>query len=267
MSDILPLSIGVLPTHNHYGLRNTQALAGVSHVWQDFFARALAEQLGETSDALAAKTPAPADPSVEPREGADLLAQILTQRECDVKDTEIAPPEPLFLPIAEFETELLPPAATPFPEEEVIAQQRQQAFESEWVRPIVLNAGQPLPEPGPAPQPRPLHLPIAEFELDLLPPAAVPFPEDEIVAQQRQQNFESGWVRPIVLTAGQPLPEPGPAPQPKPLFLPIAEFELDLLPPAATPYPEEELLAQQKALDFDYYWARPLVTHNLRLAA
>ncbi|WEJ06922.1 energy transducer TonB [Pseudomonas sp. FJ2-5-13] len=206
MSDILPLSIGVLPTHNHYGLRNTQALAGVSHVWQDFFARALAEQLGETPDALAANAPAPADPTVEPREGADLLAQILTQRECDVKDTEIVPPAPLFLPIAEFETELLPPAATPFPEEEVIAQQRQQDFESGWVRPIVLNAGQPLPEPGPAPQPRPLHLPIAEFELDLLPPAA-------------------------------------------------------------TPYPEEELLAQQKALDFDYYWARPLVTHNLRLAA
>jgi hypothetical protein len=24
---------------------------------------------------------------------------------------------------------------------------------------------------------------------------------------------------------------------------------------------------QQKALDFDYYWARPLITHNLRLAA
>ncbi|NWN65340.1 energy transducer TonB, partial [Pseudomonas sp. MAFF 301512] len=52
MSDILPLTIGVLPTHNHYGLRNTQALAGVSHVWQDFFARALAEQLGEGPDAL-----------------------------------------------------------------------------------------------------------------------------------------------------------------------------------------------------------------------
>ncbi|MEW5710867.1 energy transducer TonB [Pseudomonas sp. SB113] len=203
MSDILPLTIGVLPTHNHYGLRNTQALAGVSHVWQDFFARALAEQLGETPDALAAKAP---DPAVEPSAGADLLSQILTQRECDVKDTEIAPPEPLFLPIAEFETELLPPAATPFPQE-------------------------------------------------------------EIVAQQRQQNFESGWVRPIVLTAGQPLPEPGPAPEPRPLHLPIAEFELDLLPPPATPYPTEELLAQQKALDFDYHWARPLITHNLRLAA
>ncbi|WP_313057541.1 energy transducer TonB [Pseudomonas rhodesiae] len=206
MSDILPLTIGVLPTHNHYGLRNTQALAGVSHVWQDFFARALAEQLGETPDAPAAEATAPLDPAVEPSAGADLLSQILTQRECDVKDTEIAPPEPLFLPIAEFETELLPPAATPFPEE-------------------------------------------------------------EIVAQQRQQNFESGWVRPIVLAAGQPLPEPGPAPEPRALHLPIAEFELDLLPPPPTPYSEEALVEQQKALDFDYYWARPLITHNLRLAA
>jgi hypothetical protein len=49
--------------------------------------------------------------------------------------------------------------------------------------------------------------------------------------------------------------------------LPIAEFELDLLPPPPTPYPEEALVEQQKALDFDYYWARPLITHNLRLAA
>ena len=139
MSDILPLTIGVLPTHNHYGLRNTQALAGVSHVWQDFFARALAEQLGETPDALAAKAPAPADPAVEPREGADLLAQILTQRECDVKDTEIAPPEPLFLPIAEFETDLLPPAATPYPEEELLAQQKALDFDYYWARPLVTH--------------------------------------------------------------------------------------------------------------------------------
>ncbi|AZF30723.1 Periplasmic protein TonB [Pseudomonas sp. R4-35-07] len=206
MSDILPLTIGVLPTHNHYGLRNTQALAGVSHVWQDFFARALAEQLGATPGALAAMATAPKDPAVEPGEGADLLAQILTQRECDVKDIAIAPPEPLFLPIAEFETELLPPAAPPFPDE-------------------------------------------------------------DIIAQQRQQNFESGWVRPIVLSAGQPVAEPGPAPQPRPLHLPIAEFELDLLPPAATPFTEQALAEQQKALDFDYHWARPLIANNLRLAA
>jgi hypothetical protein len=199
MSDILPLTIGVLPTHNNYGLRNTQALAGVSHVWQDFFARALAEQLGETPDALAAKASAPLDPAVEPSAGADLLSQILTQRECDVKDTEIAPPEPLFLPIAEFETELLPPPATPFPQEEIVAQQRQQSFESGWVRPIVLSAGQPLPEPGPAPQPRPLHLPIAEFELDLLPPAATPFPQEELVAQQKALDFDYHWARPLVV--------------------------------------------------------------------
>ena len=206
MSDIHSLFTGVLPTHNHFGLRNTQALAGVSHVWQDFFARALAEQLGQEPGAQVAADPVPVDASVEPSAGSDLLTQIVTQRHCDVQDTEIAPPEPLFLP-------------------------------------------------------------IAEFELDLLPPAAVPFPEDEIVAQQRQQNFESGWVRPIVLTAGQPVPEPGPAPQPKPLFLPIAEFELDLLPPAAEPYPEEERVQQQKALDFDCGWARPLILNNLRLAA
>ena len=70
-----------------------------------------------------------------------------------------------------------------------------------------------------------------------------------------------------VLNAGNPPPEPGPAPQPQPLHLPIAEFELDLLPPPATPYPAEELVAQQKALDFDYHWARPLILNNLRLAA
>lgn len=199
MSDILPLTIGVLPTHNHYGLRNTQALAGVSHVWQDFFARALAEQLGATPGALAATAPAPQDSAVEPSEGADLLAQILTQRECDVKDTEVAPPEPLFLPIAEFETELLPPAPAPFPDEEIIAQQRQQHFESGWVRPIVLNAGQPVAEPGPAPQPRRLQLPIAEFELDLLPPPATPFTEQDLVEQQKALDFDYHWARPLIV--------------------------------------------------------------------
>ncbi|MBD8146936.1 energy transducer TonB [Pseudomonas fluorescens] len=198
MSDILPLTIGVLPTHNHYGLRNTQALAGVSHVWQDFFARALAEQLGATPSALAATAPAPQDPAVEPGAGADLLAQILTQRECDVKDIEVAPPEPLFLPIAEFETELLPPAPVPFPDEDIIAQQRQQHFESGWVRPIVLNAGQPVAEPGPAPQPRPLHLPIAEFELDLLPPPATPFTEQDLAEQQKALDFDYHWARPLI---------------------------------------------------------------------
>ncbi|MFC6339410.1 energy transducer TonB [Pseudomonas sp. CCM 7891] len=199
MSDIHSHPIGVLPTHNHYGLRNTQALAGVSHVWQDFFARALAEQLGENSAALANKTPEPLDASVEPRAGSDLLTQIVTQRQCDVQDTEVAPPEPLFLPIAEFELQLLPPAAAAYPPEEIVAQQHQQSFDSRWVRPLVLTAGQPQPEPGPAPQPRPLHLPIAEFELDLLPPAAEPFPPEEWAQQQKQLDYDCQWARPLIL--------------------------------------------------------------------
>ena len=206
MSGILPTSIGYISPHGDFSRQNTQALSGVSHLWQDFFAQALAEQTSDVVPACGTFPPVDLSSTEEPTVGSDLHAHIVSQRECDVVETQVRPPEPLFLPIAEFETELLPPAAQPFPEE-------------------------------------------------------------EIVAQQRQQDFDSGWVRPIVLNAGQSLPAPGPAPQPRPLHLPIAEFELDLLPPAATPYPEEELVAQQKALDFDYYWARPLITHNLRLAA
>ncbi|SDV03203.1 energy transducer TonB [Pseudomonas mucidolens] len=199
MSDIHSLFTGVLPTHNHYGLRNTQALAGVSHVWQDFFARALAEQLGQAPGTAVAQDAQPMDASVEPNVGSDLLSQIVTQRHCDVQDTVIAPPEPLFLPIAEFELELLPPAATPFPDDEIVAQQHQQRFESTWVRPSVLNAGQPLPAPGPAPQPKPLSLPIAEFELTLLPPPAEPYPTEELQAQQKALDFDCGWARPLII--------------------------------------------------------------------
>lgn len=199
MSDIPSLFTGVLPTHNHFGLRNTQALAGVSHVWQDFFAQALAEQRGETPGAAASVVAKTVDASVEPASATDLLSQIVTQRQCDVQDTEVAPPEPLFLPIAEFETQLLPPAPPPFPPDEIEAQQKQQNFESGWVRPLVLAAGQPLPEPGPAPEPRPLHLPIAEFELDLLPPPHPPFPAEELVQQQKDLDFDCGWARPLIL--------------------------------------------------------------------
>ncbi|MNN36785.1 hypothetical protein D3C81_1506930 [compost metagenome] len=74
-------------------------------------------------------------------------------------------------------------------------------------------------------------------------------------------------MRPIVLTAGQPLPETGPAPQPRALHLPIAEFELELLDKPFPPFSPEEMVEQQKQLDFDSRWARPIVLQNLRLAA
>jgi len=56
-------------------------------------------------------------------------------------------------------------------------------------------------------------------------------------------------------------------PQKKPLYLPIAEFDLDLLQKPYPPFPPEEIVEQQKALDFDNGWARPIVLQNLRLAA
>jgi hypothetical protein len=199
MSDIQRTSIGYISRHGDYGLRNSQALSGVSHLWQDFFAQALADQRGDAASVTGEKAPITVDGSIEPSGGTDLLTQIVMQRHCDVQDTPIRPPEPLFLPIAEFEMDLADKPAAPFLLEEIVAQQKQQNFESGWVRPIVLNAGQPLSAPGPAPQPRPLHLPIAEFELDLLDKPAIPYPPEELVEQQKQFDFDNGWARPLIL--------------------------------------------------------------------
>ncbi|MVV51817.1 energy transducer TonB [Pseudomonas sp. PB120] len=199
MSDIQPTITGFISPYGDYNLRNTQALSGVSHIWQDFFARALAEQSGDVVPASLNFPPVDLDSPVEPTVGSDLLAHIVSQRECDVKDTEVRPPEPLFLPIAEFEMDLADKPFPPFPAEEIVAQQQHQDFDSGWVRPIVLNAGQPGPEAGPAPQPRPLHLPIAEFELHLLDKPFPPFSPEELVEQQKQLDFDNGWARPIVL--------------------------------------------------------------------
>ena len=200
MSDIQPIITGFISPYGDYSLRNSQALSGVSHLWQDFFARTLADQSKE--DVLPASLDFPAvdlDSPVEPTVGSDLLAHIVSQRECNVQDHVVRPPEPLFLPIAEFELDLVDKPFPPFPEEEIVAQQKQQDFESAWVRPIVLNAGQPLPDAGPAPQPRPLHLPIAEFELDLLDKPFPPFSPEELVDQQKNFDFDIGWARPIIL--------------------------------------------------------------------
>jgi hypothetical protein len=199
MSDIQPTITGFISPYGNYNLRNTQLLSGVSHIWQDFFARALADQSGEVLPESLNFPPVDLDSPVEPTVGSDLLAHIVSQRECDVTETPVRPPEPLFLPIAEFEMDLADKPFPPFPPEEIVAQQKQQDFESGWVRPIVLTASQPLPEAGPAPQPRPLHLPIAEFELDLLDKPFPPFSPEELIEQQKQLDFDNGWARPIIL--------------------------------------------------------------------
>lgn len=199
MSDFQPSITGFISPYGDYSRQNTQALSGVSHLWQDFFARALADHSGEVLPASLNFPPVDLDSRVEPTVGSDLLAHIVSQRECEVKDNEIRPPEPLFLPMAEFEMDLADKPFPPFPEEAIIAQQQQQDFESAWVRPIVLTAGQPLPPAGPAPQPRALHLPLAEFELHLLDKPFPPFSPEALLEQQKDFDFDIGWARPIVL--------------------------------------------------------------------
>lgn len=200
MSDIHSTSIGFIAPVGDYGRHNSQVTGSVNHLWKDFYAQAMAEQSSADTAFPAIDAPTvPVDEQAEPVGGDDVLSHIMTQRRCDVQDTELQPPEALFLPIAEFELDLLPPPAPPFPPEEIAAQQHQQAFNTTWVRPLVMAQGHPLPEPGPAPEPRPLHLPIAEFELDLLDKPAEPFDAVTLMEQQHALDFDLAWARPLVV--------------------------------------------------------------------
>ena len=159
MSNIQPTSIGYISPYGDFGLRNSQALSGVSHLWQDFFAQALAEQSGDVVPASLDFPPVDLESSEEPTVGSELLAHIIAQRECNVTETEVKPPEPLFLPIAEFEMDLadkpFPPFPAdeiaefeldlldkpfpPYPPEELAEQQKNFDFDIGWARPIVLQ--------------------------------------------------------------------------------------------------------------------------------
>jgi hypothetical protein len=178
MSDIQqPSSIGYLTYAGDYSVRNTETLSGVTQLWQDAFARARAQQVDDNASTPAEYSVVAATDSMtgEPIAGARTLGKIVEQRECPVQDQEIAPPEPLFLPIAEFEWDLADKPAVPFSTSELIAQQRNLEFDSSWVRPTVLNPYDDSVIPGPGPQPRPLFLPIAEFEWDLADKPATPY--------------------------------------------------------------------------------------------
>ena len=199
MSDIQSASIGFIAPIGDFGRHNSQVTGSVNHLWKDFYAQALAEQSGtEDYAAIDAKPPVLAE-HAEPRGGSDVLGTIVTQRHCEVQDTELRPPQALFLPIAEFELDLLPPPAVPFPADVMAEQQHQQDFNTTWVRPCVMAQGHSLPDPGPGPEPRPLHLPIAELERDLLPPPAEPFDAMTLIEQQRAMDFDLGWARPLVV--------------------------------------------------------------------
>jgi hypothetical protein len=203
MSDIQQTSsIGYLTYAGDYSVRNTETLSGVTQLWQDAFARAMAQQVDDNAaaapgySAVAATTDSMTG---EPIAGAQTLSKIVEQRECPVQDTEVAPPEPLFLPIAEFEWDLADKPAMPFSTAELIEQQRKLEIDENWVRPNVLNPYDDSVDPGPGPQPRPLFLPIAEFEWDLADKPATPYSAEEMSEQQRNLEFDNGWARPIVL--------------------------------------------------------------------
>ncbi|MFK3775064.1 energy transducer TonB [Pseudomonas sp. NPDC089406] len=199
MSDTLPLGLTYLSPVGNYGRQNTQALGGVSHLWQDFFARAMAEQQEPEVDSVSQALVQYDQESGEPIGGAKALALIETQRALPVQDTIVAPPEPLFLPKAELEAKLLPPAPEPFSALELIEQQRQLDISNSWLRPVVMSQGHPADEPGPAPATRPLFLPIAELERNLLDPAPEPFDEATLAKQQNDLEFDTQWARPVVL--------------------------------------------------------------------
>ncbi|MGV8917512.1 MAG: energy transducer TonB [Pseudomonas sp.] len=198
MSDIEHASIGYLSHAGDYSLRNTRALSGVTQLWSDAFARAMAEQVSDTGSVSTDIIPVAADPATgEPLGGTQALGLIVDQRQLPVEGTPRTPPVPLHLPIAEFELDLLPKPAQPFSVSDMIEQQRNLNFDSGWVRPLVLDP--PQADPGPAPQQRPLHLPIAEFEWDLADKPALPLDPETIDAQQRHLDFDNGWARPLIL--------------------------------------------------------------------
>lgn len=199
MTDTLPIGLTYLSPVGNYGRQNTQALGGVSHLWQDFFARAMADQSAVEVDPVSQALQQHDQVSGEPTGGARALALIDLQRSCQVSDTEVKPPEPLFLPKAELEAALLEPAAEPFSAAEMIEQQRDLDLNNSWLRPVVMHQGQPLPTPGAAPAPRPLYLPIAEFDMDLLDPAPEPFDQPTLALQQHDLEFDMHWARPVVL--------------------------------------------------------------------
>lgn len=201
MSDIQQTSsIGYLTYAGDYSVRNTETLSGVTQLWQDAFARAMAQQVDDNAGTTPQfSLPAATDSMTgEPIAGAKTLSKIVEQRECPVVDKEIAPPEPLFLPIAEFEWDLAKPPV-PFSASEMIEQQRNLEIDSHWVRPTVLSPYDDSVDPGPGPAPRPLFLPIAEFEWDLADKPATPYSAEEMTEQQRNLEFDNGWARPIVL--------------------------------------------------------------------
>jgi hypothetical protein len=199
MSDLLNTSLGYISPVGDFALKNSQALGGVSQLWQDFFASAMQEQANGAHTDATAPVAVTDDAQAEPTAAGDWLAQVKLQRLCDLKGTDVMPAEPLFLPIAEFDLELLDKTPSPLPAGILAEQQQQLDFSNAWLRPLVLTAATEPGEPGPAPRPQALNLPIAEFEWSLADKPATPFAVETIAQQDLELKFDHHWAAPVVL--------------------------------------------------------------------
>lgn len=202
MPDLVFTPTGFVRPVGNFSQRNVQTLSGNSALWQDFFARAQAERRGDVPADGSAEVftlPEVIGPDGEPLSGSQTLQEIQLQRNLPISDRQLLPPEPLFLPKAEFDTSLLPPPNTPYPPQDIAQQQYELQFDEAWARPVVMKYGKPIPTPGPGPAPRSLYLPIAEFDASLLPPPNTPYPPEEMANQQFELQFDEAWARPVVL--------------------------------------------------------------------
>jgi len=197
MSVINSTAPGYISPSGDFSQHNIQTLGAASALWQDFFAQALTEH-GEGQTQGQEPAAGARESATEPSAGSEILAHILMQRLCDVQETEVKPPEPLFLPKAELDLTLLDKAAEPLPEEDVLAQQAHLAFDSRWVRPLVLSHGTEASNPGPAPAPRALHLPIAELDWQLAQ-TSEPLAQTTLDEQCHALALDLSWMRPVVL--------------------------------------------------------------------
>ncbi|TFZ33557.1 energy transducer TonB, partial [Pseudomonas syringae] len=136
MSEIVQSSIGCLSHSGDISVRNSRTLGGVTQLWSDAFARAMADQVSESATVPVHPTAVEVDVETgEPVAGDKTLSKIVEQRTCPATDTEVKPPAPLLRRPAELDLALMPPPAAPFSLAGLIEQQRHREFASHWVPP------------------------------------------------------------------------------------------------------------------------------------
>ncbi|TFZ33510.1 energy transducer TonB, partial [Pseudomonas syringae] len=93
MSEIVQSSIGYLSHSGDFSVRNSRTRGGVTQLWSDAFARAMADQVSDSASVPV--HPAAVEVDVEKGEsvaGATTLSKTGEARTCPVPDTAVKPP-------------------------------------------------------------------------------------------------------------------------------------------------------------------------------